>query len=308
MKKVSIIVPCFNEKDVINIFYDELLKHLPSTYEFILIFVDDGSKDNTLEIIQDLEKLDKRVKYISFSRNFGKESAMLAGLHAAKKLNSDAAIIIDVDLQDPPSLIPEMLKYYEEGYQHVYAKHKTRKGEPFLKTICAKAFYKIYAILTGDKNLAQGSRDFCLLERKVIDAFLAIKDNYRFTKGIFSWVGFEKKCIEFDYVSRAAGKTKWSFKKLFDYAVAGIRQFSHFYMLIPSIAIFIASVVTVFDIVKMIFTSYDKYVLRFDFFALLILIVLRFIMKLLYDIRDLNLKRPPYLTKATNIEDEYEVK
>lgn len=306
MKKITMIVPCFNEEDVINIFYDELLKYVDDKYQYTFVFVDDGSKDKSLNIIKELNKKDERIKYISFSRNFGKEAAMYAGLEAAKALNSDAAIIMDADMQDPPSLIPEMLKYYEMGFQHIYAKHRTRKGESFFKKICAKTFYKIYAILTSDKNLAQGSRDFCLLERNVIDAFLAIKDNERFTKGIFSWVGFDKKCIEFDFISRAAGKTKWSFFKLFKYALSGIRQFSHFYLLIPSIAIVITLGISIYDIIYGLLYSFEYSTIKIDLFALLILFSLRFLMKLLYDVRDQNLKRPMYLTKTSNIGSNHE--
>lgn len=306
MKRVSIIIPCYNEEAVLDIFYQELLKHLDDNYQFILIFVDDGSKDQTLNIIKQFEKNDKRVKYISFSRNFGKEAAMYAGLKSAKTFDSDATIIMDADLQHPPALIKEMLKYYEQGYQHVYAKIKARREEPLLKTIFAKGFYKLYSILTGDKNFENGLTDFCLLEKKAIDAFLEIKDNHRFTKGIFSWIGFDKKCIEFDYVSRAAGKTKWSFKKLFDYAVSGIRQFSHFYMLIPTIAIIIGLGIFIYDLIINLLTTFNKEAIKIDIYAILILIVLRFIMKLLYDVRDQNLKRPMYLTKCTNIEEQNE--
>src|SRR5690554_1645326 len=301
MKKITIIIPCFNEEDVLTIFYDELIENIDMNYQYNFIFVDDGSKDNTLKIIKELNKKDNRVKYISLSRNFGKESAMYAGLEAAKKLESDAAIIMDADLQDPPNLIPEMLKYYEEGYQHIYAKHRTRKGDPLLKSFFAKCFYRIYAFLTGDKNLAQGSRDYCLLEKNVIDAFLAIEDNDRFTKGIFSWVGFDKKCIEYDYIPRAAGKTKWSFIKLFKYALSGIRQFSHFYLLVPSVAIIITLGFLIYDIVYGILNSISYLAIKIDLFALLILITLRFLIRLLYDVRDQGLKRPMYLTKKSNI-------
>lgn len=302
MKKVSIIIPCYNEEEVLDIFYAEVLKYLDSNYSFNLIFVDDGSKDRTLEIVMELSRSDERVKYLSFSRNFGKEAAMYAGLVAAKKLNSDAIILIDADLQDPPSLIPEMLNAYEQGYKHIYAKHRSRKGEPALKTFFAKQFYKVYAFLTGDKNLSQGARDFCLMDKTVIDAFLSLKDHKRFTKGISSWVGFKKKCIEFDYVPRAAGKTKWSFSKLLKYALMGIRQFSHIYIIVPSLAIFVALVITTLDVVFAITQGFVWQTLKLDIFVLLILISIRYLMILLYDVRDHNLKRPIFIPSDTNIE------
>lgn len=302
MKEISIIIPCYNEEEVLHILYAEVLKNLDSSYEYNLIFIDDGSKDRTLEIIMELSRKDERVKYLSFSRNFGKEAAMYAGLVAGKKLNSDAIILIDADLQDPPSLIPEMLHAYEQGYKHVYAKHRSRKGEPALKTFFAKMFYKVYAFLTGDKNLSQGARDFCLMDKTVVDAFIAIKDNKRFTKGITSWVGFKKKCIEFDYIPRAAGKTKWSFKKLLIYAIIGIKQFSRVFIIVPTIAFLITVVITIIDIVIGITSTFIWQTIKLDLFALLILISIRFLMVLLYDIRDQNLKRPIFIPDETNIE------
>lgn len=306
MKEITVIVPCYNEEEVLHIFYPEILKYLDSNYSFTLLFVDDGSKDRTLDIIMELARSDERVKYISLSRNFGKEAAMYAGLDAAYKLNADACIIIDADLQDPPSLIPEMLSAYEQGYKHIFAKHRSRKGEPKLKTFFAKLFYKVYAFLTGDKNLSQGARDFCLMDRSVIKAFLSVKDHKRFTKGISSWVGFKKKSIEFDYVPRAAGKTKWSFIKLLKYAFLGIRQFSHIYIIIPSIAIIIVFIITIIDIILAVTNGFVWQTLKIDIYALLILLSIRYLMLLLYDVRDHNLKRPLYITDQTNIEDNYE--
>lgn len=302
IKKIAIIIPCYNEEAVITIFYNELIKYINYDYQFMLIFVDDGSKDRTLDLIKNFIKNDERIKFISFSRNFGKEAAMLAGLRAAKALQSDAAIIIDADLQHPPSLIPKMLQYYEDGYQHIYTKIKSRQGEPFFKIILVRIFYKIYKLLTGDNNLVPNSCDCSLLEKKVIDAFLEINDHYRFTKGIFSWIGFEKKCIEFTYNFRKAGKTTWSLKKLFNYAMNGIHQFSHLYMLIPSLAIIIGFGITLYDLIIALFISYNQYLIRIDLGLILILVCLRFIMKLLYHIRDQNLKRPTYITKSSNLE------
>jgi len=306
MKKIVIIVPCYNEEEVLHILYTEALKYLDSNYNFNLVFIDDGSSDRTLEIAMELSRSDERVKYLSFSRNFGKEAAMYAGLEAAVKLNADAVIQIDADLQDPPSLIPEMISSYEQGYKHIYAKHKTRKGEPALKTFFAKLFYRIYAFLTGDKNLSQGARDFCLMDRTVVDAFLAIKDHKRFTKGIFSWVGFKKKCIEFDYVPRVAGKTKWSFTKLLKYALMGIKQFSHIYVVIPTLAFIVVSIITIVDIIYGLANVFIWQTIKIDLFVLLVLISLRYLMVLLYDVRDHNLNRPIYIADETNIGEQSE--
>ena len=301
MKRISIIVPCYNEEEVLDILYTEIQKYFDPKYYFNLVFIDDGSKDKTLEIVKGLSEKDERVKYVSFSRNFGKEAAMFAGLEAAQKLDSDAAILIDADLQDPPSLIPQMLEYYEQGHKHIYAKHKTRKGEPFLKTFFAMMFYKVYSRLSGNKNMTKGARDFCLLSREVIAAFLAVKDYRRFTKGIFTWVGFEKKCIEFDYVPRVAGKTKWSFKNLLRYAFLGIRQFSNVYLLVPKTLIFFSFLLLVYEVISGFLTQFDFLALKIEFLALLILIGIYYLLKVLYDVREQGLNRPIYLTNDSNI-------
>ncbi|HHX00785.1 MAG TPA: glycosyltransferase family 2 protein [Acholeplasmataceae bacterium] len=304
MKRITIIVPCYNEEEVLDFFYEEVTKYLDPKYDFKLLFVNDGSKDKTLEVINNLRKKDDRIKYISFSRNFGKEAAMLAGLQGAKELNSDACIMLDADLQDPPSLIPEMLTLYEAGYKHIYAKHRTRVGEPKLKTFFALLFYKVYAMLTKDKNLSKGARDFCLMDKAVIDAFLSIKDYKRFTKGISSWVGFEKKCLEFDYVPRKAGKTKWSFLKLFKYAWMGIRQFSHVYKIIPKLLIVLAVGLLGFDTIYSILNDTFSYrILIYEVLFVFIFIALDAIMKMLYEIRDQGLNRPIYIIEDSNIND-----
>ena len=205
-KKISLIIPCYNEEEMIDILYDEINKVLVKLpkYDFIFLFVDDGSKDQTLSLIKAKAKKDHRVKYISFSRNFGKESSMLAGLEAAQKLDVDAALLMDADMQDPPSLMLEFFKYYEEGYKYIFTRNKTRKGQALLKRFFANAFYVIYAWLTGDKNSVHSARDFALLDRDVINAFLTYKDKHRYSKGISSQIGFKKKCIEYDFQERRA--------------------------------------------------------------------------------------------------------
>ncbi|HPN60685.1 MAG TPA: glycosyltransferase, partial [Bacilli bacterium] len=234
---------------------------------------------------------------------FGKEAALLAGLEAAKKINSDAVIILDADLQDPPSLIPEMIDYYEQGYQHIYTKHRSRAGESKIKTFWALSFYKVYAFLTKNKSLAKGARDFCLLDRQAIDALLAVKDYKRFTKGLYNWIGFEKKCLEFDYVPRAKGTTKWSFKSLFRYASRGIKQFSSVYLWVTTLLMLLAFGLVVFDIVNGIIKQWDWLSLRIDGLMFFVFLALHTILKLLYDIRDQGLNRPIYLTKESNLDD-----
>ena len=224
MKQGRIIVPAYNEEQNVALFYNEVIKYLKyEEYEFDILYVNDGSKDKTLEEIKKISKKDKRVKYLSLSRNFGKESAMHAGLVNSK--DKDFVVIIDCDLQQPPSLIKEMIEHYENGYKIVYTKGKSRKGEPKLRTFFANWFYRIYNFYT-EMPLENGAKDFQLLDKMVVKAFLDIKDNYRFVKGIFSWVGYPRKCIEYDFIPRQHGKSSWSFKSLMKYAFNGMNQFS----------------------------------------------------------------------------------
>lgn len=305
MKKISIIVPCYNEEETISYFYDEVTKYLDSNYEWKIILVNDGSKDKTLEIMKEFANKDERILYVSFSRNFGKEAAMYAGLEAAQKINSDAAIIMDVDLQDPPSLFPQMLEAYEQGYEHIYAKHKNRKGANPIKAMFSLGFYKVYAFITKDKQMAKGARDFCLLDRKVIDAFLQIKDYERFTKGIYHYVGFKKKCIEFDYVERVAGTTKWNFRKLFRYAMLGIREFSRVYEYIPKLLGILTFFILGFDIVYgLVNQNMDWSAIRLDCFMLMLFVTLFYVCRLIYEVRNQVQNRPIYIASESNVEYE----
>ncbi|MFA6627322.1 MAG: glycosyltransferase family 2 protein [Bacilli bacterium] len=305
MKKITLIIPCYNEEEMIDIFYSEIQQYLNPNYDWWMVFIDDGSKDKTLDKMRLLANLDHQVKYLSFSRNFGKESAMLAGLELAKRLNSDAAIIIDADLQHPPMLIADMLTYYEQGYKHIYARQRSRKNASFLKTLFARTFYRLYAFLTGFKDMQNGAVDFCLIDRDAIDAFLSIKDYTRFTKGIFSFVGFEKKCLDFDCPPRVAGTTKWSFIKLWRYAILGIKQFSRIYVLIPSLVSILIFLVLVVDVLMgFLHQNFNFLALRIDIFSFLIVVTVRYLMILLYDVRDQGLHRPIYIKKETNIDDE----
>ena len=223
--EISIVIPCFNEEEAIPIFYEETLKVLKtmplSSFEFV--FVDDGSSDKTLEIIKDISAKDKSVHFVSFSRNFGKEAALYAGL---SKANGDFISVMDVDLQDPPSLLPQMLEaILKEGYDCAATRRVTRKNEPPVRSFFARKFYKIMGKLS-DVPVVDGARDFRLMTRKYKDVVLSLLERNRFTKGIFPWVGFKTKWFAYENVERVAGKTKWSFWKLFLYSIDGIIGFS----------------------------------------------------------------------------------
>ena len=223
MKKLSIIVPCFNEEESIPYFYDEVKKVTRNMdIKLELIFVDDGSRDKTLEVIKSKTD-DKEVKYISFSRNFGKEAAMYAGLSMA---SGDYVTIMDVDLQDPPSLLPEMVRLIEEeGYDCVATKSTSRNGYSFLRKTFTKWFYDIIGKMSKTE-MVPGARDYRLMTRQMVDAVLSMKEYNRYSKGLFSFVGFKTKWIEFENKERVAGTTKWNFWKLFSYALDGIVGFS----------------------------------------------------------------------------------
>lgn len=222
---ISVVVPCYNEQEAIPYFYKEMVK-VASNMENVdieILFVDDGSKDGTLEAMRNLAVMDKRVRYISFSRNFGKEAAMYAGLENVK---GDYVAIMDADLQDPPSLLPEMYKAIkEEGYESVATRRSTRKGEPPIRSFFAKMFYKIINKISK-VELVPGARDYRLMSRKMVDAVLSLAEYNRFSKGIFEWVGFKTKWISYENIERVAGETKWSFWKLFKYSLECIVAFS----------------------------------------------------------------------------------
>ncbi len=245
---VDLIVPCYNESAVLNMFYNEASRVADSikNYDFNFIFVNDGSKDNTLEIMKELAEKDKRVKYISFSRNFGKESAMYAGL---KNSSGDYTVILDADLQHPPALIPEMLKAMEEGYDCCATNRATRDGDPFVRTFFTRRFYSFINKIS-EVNMPDGAGDFRMMNRKMVEAVIALSEVQRFSKGIFSWVGFNTKWISFNNVERAAGQTKWSFWGLLKYAAAGITAFSTFPL---KVAIYLGSLISVSSFVYLIY-------------------------------------------------------
>ena len=223
-KLVTILVPAYNEEEVLHLLYDRLkaIMDTNANYDFEILFINDGSKDNTLNIIQELRQKDKRVCYVNLSRNYGKETAMMAGFDYAK---GDCIIILDADLQDPPELIPQMLEYWEEGYDDVYAKRRSRKGETFLKKFTSKMYYSLLQKVTKIE-IQKDTGDFRLLDRRCVEALKQIRESQRYTKGLFSWIGYNKKEILFDRDPRAAGQTKWNYRKLINLSIDGLTSFT----------------------------------------------------------------------------------
>ena len=224
MEKCTIVVPCYNEEEAIPLFYEatnEALKDMPLEIEYL--FVNDGSRDKTLDVLREISEKDARVHYVSFSRNFGKEAAMYAGL---KESTGDYVAIMDADLQEPPELIPGMYEsIIEEGYDCVATRRVDRKGEPPIRSAFANMFYFIMHII-AKVDMVPGARDFRLMKRTMVDAIVDMGEYNRFSKGIFGWVGFDTKWIPYENRKRVAGKTKWSFFKLFQYSIEGIVAFS----------------------------------------------------------------------------------
>lgn len=223
-KLVTILVPAYNEEEVLHLLYDRLEKLMNenTNYDFEVLLVNDGSKDKTFEIMQELREKDKRFCYLNLSRNFGKETAMIAGLDYCK---GDAVVIIDADLQDPPELIPEMIKYWEEGYDDVYAKRRSREGETWLKKFTSKMYYRVLQGFTRIE-IQKDTGDFRLLDRRCVEALKSMRENQRYTKGLFSIIGYNKKEILYDRDPRAAGQTKWNYGKLIDLSIDGITSFT----------------------------------------------------------------------------------
>lgn len=225
MALITIVVPCYNEEQALPLFYQEITRvaqeMAPVDFEFL--FVDDGSKDNTLPVLRSLAEADKRVRFLSFSRNFGKEAGMLAGLQHAK---GDFVALMDADLQDPPSLLPELYHAVtQEGYDCAATRRTTRQGEPPIRSFFARQFYRLINRIS-DADIVDGARDYRLMRRSVVNAILSLGEYNRFSKGIFGWVGFRTKWVPYENVERVAGETKWSFWKLFRYSLEGIVGFS----------------------------------------------------------------------------------
>ena len=312
MKKISIIVPCYNEEESIPLFYEEINKTSKEIkdYDFEFIFVNDGSKDNSALIMKELAKKDKRVKFINFSRNFGKEAAMYAGLELS---SGDFITTMDVDLQDPPSLLPEMIKgITEEGYDCVATKSTSRNGYSFLRKTFTKWFYKIIAKISKTEMVA-GARDYRLMTRQMVNAIINMKEYNRYSKGLFSFVGFKTKWIEFENQERVAGTTKWNFWKLFSYAIDGIVGFSTAPLIISSIIgvlfCLISFIIIIFIVIRtLIFgdpTSGWPSLACIIFFVsgvqlFCIGIIGQYLSKVYLEVKN----RPIYIIKDTNIKDK----
>ena len=224
MKKISIIIPAYNEEEALPALMERITKFADDTkdYDFEFLFVNDGSKDRTIELIKEYREKDKRVCYVDFARNFGKETAIKAGIDYA---TGDAVVFLDADLQDPPEIITEMIKYWEEGYDDVYAQRKSRKGETWMKKFTSKMYYKILQDLTN-VPIQRDTGDFRLLDRRCVNALKVMKESQRNSKSMFSWIGYKKKAIFYDRDPRVAGKTKWNYSKLINLAIDGITSFT----------------------------------------------------------------------------------
>ena len=256
MSKLSIIVPCFNEEKAITLFYDEIIKTIDSlNTEYELVFVNDGSKDHTLQVIKEISQKDSNVIYLSFSRNFGKEAAMLAGF---KTITGDYVAVMDADLQDPPALLPEMISILNKGeYDSVATRRSDREGEPMIRSWFAERFYHLINRFS-DTEIVSGARDYRLMKREMVDAIVAMSEYNRFSKGIYGWVGFRTYWLSYKNIERVAGETKWSFWKLFRYAIDGIVSFS----LAPlNIASWLGIIMTVVSLIALIFIIIRKLLL-----------------------------------------------
>ena len=253
MKLISVVVPCYNEEEVLPLFYQEITRvagEMPD-YAFEFLFVDDGSKDGTMKVVKEMAAQDERVKYISFSRNFGKEAAMYAGF---SKAAGDYVTLMDADLQDPPALLPEMVKAIEEeGYDSVATRRVTRKGEPPISSFFARRFYALMRRISKTE-IVDGARDYRLMTRQFVNSLLELGEYNRFSKGLYGWVGYKTKWLEYENVERAAGETKWSFWKLLLYSIEGIVAFSEAPLAIAAVSgllfCFIAFLFIVFIVVR----------------------------------------------------------
>jgi len=250
MKKISLLIPAYNEQEVLEHLYHRIgkLANDNKSYDFEFMFVNDGSRDRTLEIIKGYARSDNRVAYVDLSRNFGKEIAMIAGLD---HVTGDATVIIDADLQDPPELIPKMIKFWEQGFEDVYAKRNSREGETWFKKVSSSWFYKILQKTTRIP-IQIDTGDFRLLDRKCVTALQQIRESQRYTKGMFSWIGFKKKEITYDRDPRVAGETKWNYSKLINFAIDGITSFTTAPLRISSMLGFIVSIVAFIFIIIVI--------------------------------------------------------
>ncbi len=311
MKKITILVPAYNEEESLPLLYERLSKivNQMQNYEFELLFVNDGSKDNTLNEIKELRKKDSRVSYVDFSRNFGKEIAMIAGLDYA---TGDCVIIMDADLQDPPELIPQMVELWEQGYDDVYAKRKSRAGETWLKKFTSKMYYKVLQSLTT-VQIQKDTGDFRLLDKRCVNALRKMRETGRCSKSMFSWIGYNKKEILYDRDPRIAGKTKWNYKKLIDLAIDGITAFTtsplriSTYISIPTFfALFIYFLYVIIKCIRLNveIQAYQAIILLILFFAGIQIILIGIMGEYLGRIFNESKNRPLYLVNEYNGEKE----
>ncbi|MBQ2677147.1 MAG: glycosyltransferase family 2 protein [Clostridia bacterium] len=312
MKTVDLIVPCYNESEMIDLFYERTTEVVSKIagYKFNFIFIDDGSADDTLAKIINLAENHSDVKYISFSRNFGKEAGMYAGLKAS---TGDRVAVIDADLQHPPELIETMLKAIdEEGYDSCSARRVSREGEPKLRSALSRLFYKIINKMS-DVEIVDGAVDFRMMSREMVDAVISLPEVQRFSKGIFCWVGFKTKWIEFKNVARVAGQTSWSMWGLFKYAIEGITAFSTFPLRIASImGVLISSASFIYLMFVLIKTlafgdpvqGYASTIVILLFIGGITILALGIIGEYLAKMYIETKRRPVFITRKTNIKDE----
>ena len=311
MKKITIIVPAYNEEESLLFLYERLTKLIDSikNYEFEVLFINDGSRDKTLELIKEIRQKDNRYCYVNLSRNFGKEIAMMAGLDYAK---GDAVIFIDADLQDPPELIPELIKYWEEGYDDVYAKRKSRDGETFLKKFTSKMYYKVLQKVSR-VEIQKDTGDFRLLDRRCVNALKKSRESQRCSKSMFSWIGYKKKEVLFDRDARIAGKTKWNYKRLIDLAIDGITSFTtsplrlSTYISIPTfimLGVYFIYVIAKSIIIKEPIQAFQAIILLILFFSGIQILLFGIMGEYLGRIFNETKNRPLYLVDEYNGEKE----
>jgi glycosyltransferase involved in cell wall biosynthesis len=311
MKKISIIIPAYNEEESLPMLRDRIEKLMDSmkNYEFEILFVNDGSKDRTIEIIKKMREEDTRFNYVDFSRNFGKEIAMIAGLDYA---TGDCVIFMDADLQDPPELIPELVKYWEQGYDDVYAKRRSRKGETWLKKFTSKMYYKVLQKTTRIE-IQKDTGDFRLLDRRCVNALKKLRESERNTKSMFSWIGYKKKEVLYDRDPRIAGTTKWNYIKLIDLAIDGITSFTtsplrlSTYIAIPTFLVlfvyFIYVIVKCF-VIKQAIQAFQAIILLILFFSGVQILLFGIVGEYLGRIFNETKNRPLYLVNEYNGEKE----
>ena len=311
MKKISIIIPAYNEQESLPILYERLTKLMETlnNYDFEVLFVNDGSKDQTIEIIKELREKDKRICYVDFARNFGKEIAMIAGLDYA---TGDCVIFMDADLQDPPELVPELVKYWEEGYDDVYAKRKSRKGETWLKKFTSKMYYKVLQHVTR-VEIQEDTGDFRLLDRRCVNALKKLRESQRNTKSMFSWIGYKKKEVLYDRDPRVAGTTKWNYGKLMDLAIDGITSLTtsplriSTFIAIPTFIVLLGYFVYVIAkafVVDQPIQAYQSIILLILFFSGIQILLFGIVGEYLGRIFNETKNRPLYLVNEYNGEKE----